>query len=98
MRKVKNTTSGFRIGGSYPDMMLQDGKCKISYPIYQTKKGNYYWHCFECGYTMFFASLDKTACNHNIPLKKTKNGKYEYLYCPICKIRVFIPIKGKVVV
>jgi predicted nucleic-acid-binding Zn-ribbon protein len=63
------------------------------YPVYQTRKGNYYWRCLDCGTVKFFADLNKLNCTHSRRMKPTKNGKYLYLSCPICRTREFKPVQ-----
>ena len=64
-----------------------------NYPVYQTRKGNFYWRCLDCGEVKFFAHQSKVNCDHNLGWKPTRTGKHLYYSCPICRIRAFKPIE-----
>lgn len=64
-----------------------------NYPVYRTRKGNYYWRCLDCGEVKFFSNLNKYNCTHNPEWKPTKNGTHIYYSCHICRIRAFRPIQ-----
>ncbi len=65
-----------------------------SYPVYETRKGNYFWRCLDCGEVLFFADQNKVNCTHKLEWKPTKTRKHLYYSCPICRIRGFRPIEN----
>ncbi|MBN1368084.1 MAG: hypothetical protein JW967_09175 [Dehalococcoidales bacterium] len=76
--------------------------CGAKSPVIQTAESKWYSHCISCGRLTFWSNPMLTErlryggklCPHNPESKDCKGGKTSF--CPVCRIRVFLPGTTKV--